>query len=244
MFLVVDIGNSTIELASYQEKVVESVRVNTKKNYTADEYLFLFSELLKKYHYEGAIISSVVPEITQEIVKCIEKYISDKVLIVGAGLKSGLNIKTDQPKEVGADLICDAVGSSGHFSKCLIVDFGTATKILQVEDKVLKGVVISPGMMVSLKSLVENASLLHNIDLKLPKKDFGTNTAESIQAGVVLGQYYMVEGFLQKYSSYEVIITGGYAEIFKSLFKNCKFEKNLLLDGLAIIYHKNKCLIK
>jgi len=243
MILLIDIGNSNIVFANYDSKIDNVIRINTRKDITGYEYGILLRSSLEKFTYEDVIISSVVPEVTEIIRQYVQSELKISPIIVGPGVKTGLNIKTDNPKEVGSDLIVDAVASFNHSDKALVVDLGTASKIILIEDRQLRGVIIAPGVRASLESLVKKTSLLPQVDLKVPKNEFGTNTVDCIQSGVLYGHAHMIDGFLanQKYKDYKVLVTGGFSSIVGPLLKTkCEIDEILLLKGLVDIYNRNK----
>ena len=174
-----------------------------------------------------------------------ERYnINSKIL--GPGLKTGIQLKVDDPKTVGADIICDAVGASIHYNEALIIDLGTATKYIHMKNGTFLGCSIAPGVSISLKSLVSSAALLPNVELVTPKKAIGTNTIACIQSGVVLGAAAQVDGMIDRImeeihnTNVPVVATGGLSRLIVPLCKHdIKQKDNLTLDGLLEIYKKN-----
>lgn len=242
MRLLIDIGNSHIVIATHNGDVLNVYRINTNKHYTSYEYSVFLNPILSNEDFEGIIISSVVPEVTVSIYNYCVDFLNITPLVVGPGVKSGINIKTDNPKEVGSDIICTAVAAS-EYEKCLIVDLGTATTFTYVEKNMIKGVTITTGLKTAMKALVDNTSLLHEINLEPAKVDIGTNTTESLKIGLVNGHAYMVEAFINRIADNKtkVLLTGGFAELVNEILDN-KFEvsSNLLLEGLNKIYIKNR----
>ncbi|XMB67227.1 type III pantothenate kinase [Mycoplasmatota bacterium zrk1] len=241
MLLLIDVGNTNIVLAHYDHEIKDVFRLNTRKDFTADEYSMLLDGRLKNQKYDGIIISSVSPIVTESIDRYCKKYLSITPMIVGPGVKTGINIKTDNPKEVGSDLIVSAVASFRYAENSIIIDLGTATTITLVENKMIKGVVIAPGIKTGLEALIKDASLLPEVDIKKPRNILGTNTNECIQSGIINGHVYMLEGFLNKINKdYKIIITGGFSPIIGELINNeCIVVRDLILEGLVDIYNKN-----
>ena len=196
---------------------------------------------------KDAIISSVVPVVTAKIKYMLEKYFSIEPLILGPGVKTGLKLKADEPKSVGADLISDTVAGCSLYDECLIVDLGTATKFLYGENNTLEGVIIAPGVEISTKAMIGNTALLPNIDLVAPKRVLNNSTIACMQSGVIYGFASMVDGMIYhirqelKKPNLKVIATGGLSSV---IIPYCKtpihIEKNLILLGLIEIYNKNR----
>ncbi|XMB85517.1 type III pantothenate kinase [Mycoplasmatota bacterium WC44] len=244
MILLIDVGNTNIVLAHYDNEITDVFRINTRKDFTPDEYSMLLDSKLKNYQYEGIIISSVAPRVTQSLTRYCKKHLKIKPMIVGPGIKTGVNIKTDNPKEVGSDIIVSAVASFNYGENAIIIDLGTASTITLIENKVIKGVVITPGIKTSLSALVSDTSMLPEVDLKRPKNILGTNTIESIQSGIINGHVYMIDGFLKNLTNtnkdYKIIITGGFSSVIGELINfECIVSKDLILEGLVDIYYKN-----
>lgn len=247
MHLLVDIGNSSIFLGIEENKqIVKSFRVNSDINKSADEYLLIIVPLLKNYQITDALICSVVPILTSAIKKAIKTLFSIEPKIMGFGMKTGLNIKTDDPKGVGSDLIADSVAALNHFDECLILDLGTATKYLYVNNNSLTGVAIGPGVAVSTKAMISHAALLPNIELVAPKKVLNTATVPCMQAGIIYGFSSMIEGMILKIKKelnkpdLKIIATGGLASLIIPLCDiDITIYPNLILEGLITIFYKN-----
>ncbi len=253
MILTLDIGNTTMNLGLFDgNELVLRTRLATERQKTDDQLAVDLSNLLSMYHISlseisGAIISSVVPELTDYITEALKKLIGKEPLCLSPGVKTGLNILIDNPAQLGADLAAGAVGAVTHYPlPAFIVDLGTATKICAVdENNGFRGCMIAPGITISLKALTEKSSLLPTIRLEPPQKACGTNTIESMQSGIVLGTAAMVDGILDKFAEElgepkTIVLTGGLAS---SIAKVCKHpvieDKDLLLKGLKAIYDKN-----
>ena len=247
MHLLVDIGNSSIFFGIEDNKtIVKTYRVNSDVKKSADEYLVTLAPLLKKYPIKGALICSVVPILTSAIKKGIQTLFNFEPKIMGFGMKTGLNIKTDDPKTVGSDLIADSVAALQIHNECLILDLGTATKYLYVANNSLIGVAIGPGVAVSTKAMIAHAALLPNIELVAPKKVLNSSTIPCMQSGIIYGFASMIDGMVDKIREevgnpkLEVVATGGLAKLIIPLCRNhIKIYDELILSGLISIFYKN-----
>ena len=202
--------------------------------------------MLNSYEIEDVMISSVVPIVTSALVKVFQTYYNIEPKIIGPGIKTGVQLKVDDPKTVGADMICDCAGVLGDYSEVILVDLGTATKYIHMKNGTFLGCSIAPGVSISLKSLVSSAALLPNVELVTPKKAIGTNTIACIQSGVVLGAAAQVDGMIDRImeeihnTNVPVVATGGLSRLIVPLCKHdIKQKDNLTLDGLLEIYKKN-----
>ncbi|NQX49581.1 type III pantothenate kinase [Paenibacillus tritici] len=255
MILVVDIGNTNIVLGVYRgRELLHHFRLSTARQSTVDEYgvmihnLFNMSNLSFK-EVEGVIISSVVPPLVQVIVEMCVKFIGKEPLLVGPGIKTGLNLRYENPREVGADRIVNAVAAIEQY-KCplVVVDFGTATTFdcIDAGANYLGGAIV-PGLGISTEALYQRASKLPRIELEKPKKVIGRNTVHAMQAGIIFGYAGQVEGIVRRIKLemnapvLKVIATGGLASLIASETE-CIDEVNpmLTLEGLRIIYNRNK----
>lgn len=247
MIILFDVGNSNIKVGLVEEKTIKQVfRLKTEIHKTTDEYYFLLKNLIND-NVEGVIISSVVPELTLILTQMCEDYYKITPLVFNQGIKTGIMIKADNPKEVGADLIADCVGASNINEQVLIVDLGTATKFIFVDHKVFKGCVIAPGVQSSLNSLVSSTALLPKIDLIAPKKVLGNNTINCMQSGITYGFASLVDGIIEKIKkevnleNLFVIATGGLANEIIPLCKNkIVIDEFLTLKGIYEVYKKNQ----
>lgn len=248
MLILFDIGNTNITVGIADlERIKNVYRLKTQLNKTADEYYLSLRQMINCTSVKGIIISSVVPEVTEVIKEISIRFFNINPMIIGQGVKTGIQIKCDNPKEVGSDLIADCVGALATYGKdALIIDLGTATKYIYLENNAFCGCVIAPGLFVSIKALVDNAALLPKIDLKVPNKIIGTNTINCMQSGVTYGTIFAVDGFIKKIKEETknpnllVVATGGLANL---IIPHCESEiildDNLILKGLLNIYLKN-----
>lgn len=246
MIILIDIGNSNIVLTQYKETFLETYRFNTDKDKSIDEYYVLLQHVIKDA--ESMVVSSVVPELNIIFKNLAKKYLKIDPMFVGPGVKTGIKIMIDNPKELGSDIVSDAVGVINHYNtdNAIVVDMGTATTVSILEDKVIKGVSICAGLMTQRNALVGNASQLSQIEFKLPKSVVGTNTIDSLNSGLLLGHKYMIEGLVNdmiKVHKHDpiVIITGGASRFMKGILKEeYIIDELLLIKGLQAIYLRNK----
>jgi type III pantothenate kinase len=254
MILVIDVGNSNIALGVYkQEELVYHWRIATSRQNTEDEYAMSIKALfndkgLNFNHIAGIIISSVVPPIMFSLEQMCKKYFKLQPMIIGPGIKTGLNIKYDNPREVGADRIVNAVAAIELYgSPLVIVDFGTATTYCYInEQRQYMGGAIAPGISISTEALYTRASKLPRIEIAKPEHVLGKNTIHAMQAGIFFGYVGQVDGIVNrmKEESKEipvVIATGGLASLISTEAKSIDVvDPFLTLKGLRIIYEKNK----
>lgn len=255
MLLTIDIGNTNIKYGIYKGKeLVASFRVSSRISRTADEYGSVLVNLLddrgiKKADVDGIIISSVIPPLNYTICHMCEYFFGITPLMVGPGIKTGLNVKTDNPKEVGADIIVNSVSAFGKYGgPIVVIDFGTATTFDIIDENCsLLGVVIAPGIKTSLEGLVNNTAQLPMIELDAPESVIGKNTKSSMQAGIIFGFSGLVDNIINKIkrklnkTDLTVVATGGLGEIIAKEVKSItRVDRTLTLDGLRAIYDLNK----
>ncbi|MBE5996178.1 MAG: type III pantothenate kinase [Lachnospiraceae bacterium] len=255
MLLAVDVGNTNITVGLFDDEALcGTFRLTTKQTCTSDEYGFHLKTLMReKFDFltpiDGCIVSSVVPNIMHSLTSAIIKYFNVRPIIVGPGLKTGIHIKIDNPKELGADKIVDAVAAHEIYGGNLIViDFGTATTYdLVGEDGTYYSGVIQPGISISAHALSERAAKLPNIELRKPKTIISRNTVEAMQAGVVFGYIgscrYIIEKLKEewKMENVRVVATGGLGKIIADELPEISiYDEMLTLKGLQILYAKNR----
>lgn len=255
MILAIDVGNTNIVVGAIDRnrKKVFIERLSTVKTKTEAEYAIDLKIILDLYHIDpaelkGGIISCVVPQITSVIRQAVEKIVKRKVLLVGPGVKNGLNIKMDNPASVGSDQIVDAVAVVEEYAlPAIVIDMGTASTMSVIDEKKnYIGGVIMPGVKVSLESLTANASQLHGISLDAPKKVIGSNTIDCMQSGVINGNAACLDGMIERIEDElgkkcTVVATGGLAKVIVPFCKQkVILDDDLLLKGLRIIYDKNQ----
>ena len=255
MLLVIDVGNTNIVLGVFdQNKLKNSYRISTKNNSTSDEYSATISQLLHMDgtyvdHIDDVIISSVVPEVMHSLENFVFKYLKKPPMIVGPGVKTGVNIKYENPSQVGADRIVNAVaGYEKYGGPLIIIDFGTATTFCYINKSgEYIGGLIAPGIHISSEALFQKASKLHKVELLKPKSVVGKNTTVAMQSGIYYGYAGLVDNIIDQIKEEmgepdcKVISTGGLASLIIPETKNAEIiDKNLTLDGLRMIYEKNK----
>lgn len=253
MILALDIGNTNIVIGCMeQEKCCFVERVSTNPAKMELEYIVDFKTLLELYHIplksiSGCIVASVVPPLNNIVTSALQKLLHVPPLLVGPGVKTGLNILMDNPAQMGADLIVNAVAGIRYYgAPIILIDLGTATTISVVdENKNYIGGMILPGVKVSLDSLVGRTSQLPRISLDAPKKIIGKNTIDCMKSGIIMGQASCLDGMIERIwdeLGYEtaVVATGGLASsIVPYCRKKIVCDNELTLKGLEIIYRKN-----
>ncbi len=253
MILAIDIGNTNIVIGCFEGSNIKfTERLSTNHKATELEYAILFKNVLEIYsiksdEIDGGIISSVVPSITNVIKNAMAKLTKNKILVIGPGLKTGLSILTDNPVQLGSDLVVDAVACINEYSlPAAIFDMGTATTISIVDkNKNYLGTIIMPGVEVSLNSLVGGTSQLPKISLEPPKHIIGKNTIESMKSGIIYSTASSIDGMIERLEEemgekLTVVATGGLARTIVPLCKrDIILDDELLLKGLAVIYNKN-----
>ena len=254
MILAIDIGNTNIVVGciddekTYFIERLSTVRTKTELEYAVDLKTVLDIYHIKKTEIEGCIISSVVPQITDIARLAAEKILKKEVMVLGPGVKTGLNIMMDNPGQLGADMVADAVaGLASYPVPFIVIDMGTATTVSVVNDKKQYiGGMILPGVGVSLDALTSRASQLSGISIDAPKHIIGKNTIECMKSGVLYSNAAALDGIVERIEEElgqrtTVIATGGLA---KKIVSHCKREiildEDLLLKGLRVIYEKNK----
>lgn len=255
MLLVIDIGNTNIVLGAYEEdKLVASWRMTTKTPRTSDEYGIFMCNLFTNKGIDikevtDVIIASVVPNIMYSLVNGIKKYFNNNPVIVGPGVKTGINIRTDNPKEVGADRIVNIVSAYYIYGgPAIVIDFGTATTFdIVTKDGIFNAAITSPGLKISANALWQKAAKLPQIEIKKPESILAKNTITSMQAGLVYGYIGQVEYIVKKIKEemnipdMKVVATGGLAKIIYQETKAIDvYDPMLTIKGLKIIHEKNK----
>lgn len=255
MLLAFDVGNTNIVLGVYKDKeLTNHWRMSTDKSKTSDELGMLINQL---FAYEGLdlkdvtdiIISSVVPTIMYSLQHMAYKYCNREAIIVGPGIKTGINIKYDNPRQVGADRIVNAVSAFHKYGgPIIVVDFGTATTFCAISEKCeYLGGIISPGIKISSDALFQRAAKLPRVELNKPNKVICKNTIQSMQSGIIYGYVGLVDYLVNrmkeelKSKKVNVIATGGLATLISSESKTIDHvDRFLTLEGLRLIYEMNK----
>ena len=253
MILAIDMGNTNTVIGGIDEKKTYFIeRVTTDQVRTDTEYAVSIKNILEMHDIrissiEGAILSSVVPPLNSTILSAVEKAVGIRPLLVGSGMKTGMNILMDNPKTVGSDMIVDAVAASHeHPLPLVVIDMGTATTLSVVDKKGnYIGGVILPGLRVSFNSLSSKTAQLPYISLEVPDKVIGKNTIDCMRAGIIFSNVDMIDGILDRMEKElgeapSVIATGGLAKFITPLCRHKIFwDDALLLKGLLILYRKN-----
>lgn len=256
MILTIDVGNTNTVIGGFDENDVPAFesRISTDRYRMEDQYAITLADILRLYKHrpeevEGAIISSVVPPVTGQIKGAVEKVCGCRVFTVGPGLKTGLNIKIDEPASLGADMAAVAVGAKEHYQlPAIVIDLGTATKILAVDKSgAFIGGIIAPGVKISTEALAAKTASLPLIGVTNDpvKRVIGTNTIDCMRSGLLNGTAFMIDGFIERFEQEigekcTVIATGGFSSVIKPLCKqDFILDGSLILTGLLDIYKKN-----
>ena len=254
MILAIDIGNTNIVVGcidrenTYFIERLSTVRTKTELEYAVDLKTVVDIYHIKRTDIEGCIISSVVPQITNAVKLAAEKVLHKEPMVLGPGVKTGLNIMMDNPGQLGADLVANAVAGIHEYPLPLaIIDMGTASTVSVVDEKKhYVGGMIFPGMGVSLDALTARASQLSGISIEAPKRIIGKNTIECMKSGVIYSNAAALDGIVDRIEEelgqkITVVATGGLA---RKIVPHCRrailLDEDLLLKGLLIIYEKNR----
>ena len=254
MILTIDIGNSNIVLGGVEgDKIVFEARLRTEATKTSDQYCVDIKILLDVYgispdRIEGSIIASVVPQVLNSFQTAVKKLTGKTSLVVGPGLKTGLNIKLENPAQTGADLVVGCVAAlREHEPPLIVIDMGTATTMIVLDETgALIGGCICPGVKISLDALTDRTALLPGLQLDQPKKAIGRNTIDCMRSGIMMGNACMLDGMIERMEeelgcATTVIATGGIAKFIAPLCKTPMiYDKDLIIKGLAALYRDNK----
>lgn len=253
VLLVIDVGNTNVVFGVYnQDKLLYHWRMQTDRNATEDEYAMTFKQLLSHVdltfsQIDGVILASVVPPLTYVLRKLSEKYLMIEPLMLGPGVKTGLPILYEDPREVGADRIANAVAAIELYqAPAIIVDFGTATTFCYVDEQARYiGGAIAPGVQISSEALYQRAAKLTRVEILQPAEIVGRNTVHAVQSGIYYGYVGLVDGIVNRMKEQSkvtptVIATGGLASLICHSTKTIdKIDPLLTLEGLKIIYKRN-----
>ena len=253
MILAVDIGNSNIVIGGIEgDEIRFEARLRTDATKTSDEYCIDIKMILEVYRIssediQGMIIASVVPQVLNSIKTALKKLTGKDALVVGPGLKTGLNIKIDNPQQTGADLVVGCVAAlREHKPPLIVIDMGTATTVIVIDKTgAMIGGAICPGVKISMDALTDRTALLPGLQLDQPKKAIGRNTIDCMRSGIMLGAACMMDGLVQRMeeelgSETTVIATGGIAKFVVPMCrKKMIYDKDLLVKGLVALYRDN-----
>jgi type III pantothenate kinase len=254
MLLTIDVGNTQTAVGLFAgDDLVDHWRLTTVRDRTGDEYRLLLHGLFEQdgvdpEEISGAILSSVVPQATTALSDAVERFVENQTVIVGPGIRTGMPILIDNPREVGADRVVNAVAARARYSApVVVVDFGTSTNFDIVgEDGGYLGGVIGPGLEVSMDALVSATAALRRVELTPPRSVIGKGTVEAIQAGLLYGHAGYVDGIVDRIradlgSEVQAVATGGLAS---TIVPHCRtvdtIDENLTLDGLKLLYELNQ----
>lgn len=254
MIIAVDVGNTNIVVGCIDDQgIIFEERLSSNRHRTEMEYAISFKSIMELHNLqaekiEGGIIASVVPELTDVLLRALRKFHIENVKVVGPGVKTGMNIVIDNPGQLGSDLLVDAVAAAAEYPQpTIIVDLGTATTLCVVNrKKQYIGGVVLPGVRTSLDSLVNRTSLLPQIALEAPKHVIGRNTIEAMKSGVVFGHASAIDNMINRIQTElgETCFVVGTGALSHSIIPYCeheiKVDQDLLLKGLKIIYDKNR----
>ncbi len=255
MLLALDMGNTNITLGVFRgDNLVMEARVATDRAKTEDQYAVDMLHILRLYgvdhaEFDGAVISSVVPSLDRAVSEAVSRITSCEPLFIVPGIKTGLDIRIDNPAQLGADLLVGAVAAMTVYgAPCVVWDLGTATTVSAIDAfGAFRGGAIMPGVGTSFNSLVSSASLLPHIRLEAPKQVIGTNTIACMQSGAVYGNVSMIDGMTERILAElgidraTVVITGGFGrELASYCQRKPVYDSHLLLKGLRILYEKNR----
>ena len=255
MILTVDIGNSNIVLGGVREdnSIAFEARIRTEATKTSDQYCVDLKILLDVYgvsvkDIEGCIISSVVPQVLNSFQTAITKLTGKTSLVVGPGIKTGLDIRLENPGQTGADLVvADVAALREHKPPLIVIDMGTATTMSVLDENGAHiGGCIIPGVRISMDALTDKTALLPGLQLDQPKRAIGRNTIDAMRSGIMMGTACMLDGMVERMEAElgaktTVVITGGIAKFIAPLCKTPMiYDKDLLIKGLAALYRDNR----
>lgn len=254
MILAIDIGNSNIVIGGVEDrKIVFEARLRTETTKTSDQYCVDLKILLDVYNIErqdieGCIIASVVPQVLNSMQTAVKKLTGKQSMVVGPGLKTGLNIRLENPAQTGADLVVGCVAAlKAYQPPMIIVDMGTATTMVVLDESgALVGGSISPGIKISMDALTDRTALLPGLQLDQPKRVIGRNTIDCMRSGIMLGTACMLDGMVERMEAElgcktTVIATGGIGKFITPMCRTSMiYDKDLLVKGLVALYRDNR----
>jgi len=254
MLLVIDVGNTNTVLGLYDgERLVHDFRIETSRGRTTDEYVVLLLALVQmagveRRSIDSSILASVVPALNDVMVECVDRAFDHDIVVVGPGIKTGMPILYENPREVGADRIVNAVAAFERIKgACIVVDFGTATTFdcISAKGEYLGGS-IAPGVDISANALFSRAAKLPRAEIVRPPKAIGRNTVHSMQSGIVFGYVGLVDGLVERLKAemggeVRVVATGGLARLIEPESKTIQeIDEFLTLEGLRLLFERNR----
>ena len=253
MILTIEIGNSTITLGGVEgDEVRFQCRINTDRVKTSDTYCIDLKTLFEIYGIaletiEGVIIASVVPQVLNAVRTAIRKLLGKEPLVVGPGLKTGLDIRIENPAQMGAGLVAaDVAALAEHQPPLIVIDMGTATTMTVLDpDGAHLGGCVCPGVKIGLEALTSKTSLLPGIQLESPREALGRNTADAMRSGIMYGTAAMLDGMIDRFRAetgweFTILATGGLAKHIVPLCRHeIRFDRHLIIKGLVKLYREN-----
>ena len=254
MILTIEIGNSTITLGGIEgEDIRFECRINTDRVKTSDTYCIDLKTLFEIYGIdmgaiEGVIISSVVPQVLNSVRTAIRKLLNTEPMVVGPGLRTGLDIRLENPGQIGSDLVAaDVAALAEHQPPLIVIDMGTATTMTVLDPSGAHlGGCVCPGVKISLESLTAKTSLLPGIQLDKPRQALGRNTADAMRSGIMFGAAAMLDGMIDRFMEetgweFTIVATGGLAKRIVPLCRHeILYDRHLIIKGLAKLYRDNR----
>lgn len=254
MLFVIDIGNTNIKFGIFDgDNLKNQATVSTDRNKTSDEYAVEIYNIFKIHNIDrelitDSVISSVVPQITSRMKKAVYYVTKIDALVVGPGVKTGLNIKIDNPSSTGSDLVASAVAATALYpTPCIVLGLGTATTMIIVDqNKAMLGGALLPGVSISLNALTSTSALLSDVALEAPENVIGKNTNECLRSGLILGTASLIDGMIERFENEikqkcTIVAMGGLAPM---IIGNCMHDiilrQDLIFQGLKIIHNINK----
>ncbi|TCG10749.1 type III pantothenate kinase [Mycoplasma todarodis] len=240
MKLYFDIGNTSIKMNFNYENKEYYVSFTTRNHYSPDSLFSYLPDVVKNANIESAMISSVVPKQLGIVEGMIKKYFNIRPTVITFPIKVGVKLNATNPKTIGSDIISLAAFAASKSDNAIILNLGTATTITHVKDKTMLGTIIAPGILIGSETLVNNASKLHEVNLKLTNKKIGNNTEECLSIGILKGHIHMIRGFIKEIDQdADVFISGGNSKLIKDRIA-ATYVKEATIEGMKVIEKLNE----